>query len=127
VITLKETKMNKFIYWATVGILSFMMLFGAYNYLFNPQVPGFFTHLGFPDYLRIELAIAKIAGVAVLLTPKIPVRIKEWAYAGFGIVLLSASIAHYNSGDSATMIVMPLIFLCLLIVSNFYLYRLYKK
>jgi len=70
-----------------------------------------------PDYFRIELTIAKILGVLALLMPNVPYKIREFAYFGFGITLISASIAHFSSGDSLMFIVDPLIFLSLLIVS----------
>jgi len=34
--------------------------------------------LGFPDYFRVELALAKLLGVLALLVPVGP-RLKEWA------------------------------------------------
>jgi DoxX-like family len=57
-----------------------------------------YTHLGFPDYFRIELALAKLLGIVMLLAPA-PARLKEWAYAGFAITLGSALIAHFAVGD----------------------------
>ena len=57
-----------------------------------------FTHLGFPAYFRVELAWAKLLGVVLLLAP-VPARLKEWAYAGFAINLVSALIAHLAVGD----------------------------
>jgi hypothetical protein len=57
-----------------------------------------YTHLGFPDYFRIELALAKLLGAVLLLAPA-PARLKEWAYAGFAITLGSALIAHFAVGD----------------------------
>ena len=63
-----------------------------------PQVAEAFTHLGFPDYFRVELAWAKLLGVVLLLAP-VPSRLKEWAYAGFAITLGSALIAHFAVGD----------------------------
>jgi DoxX-like family len=36
--------------------------------------------------------------VVVLLAP-VPARLKEWAYAGFAITLVSALIAHFSVGD----------------------------
>jgi DoxX-like protein len=56
-----------------------------------------FTHLGFPDYFRMELSWAKLFGVVLLLAP-VPARLKEWAYAGFAITLGSALIAHLSVG-----------------------------
>ena len=112
---------NKVIYWTSTGIVGGMMLFAAMNYLINPQVAEGFRHLGFPGYLRIELAIAKIVGTIVLLVPYFPSRVKEWAYAGFGIVFISASLAHTTSGDGLLATVSPLVFLGILVISYRYL------
>jgi hypothetical protein len=49
--------------------------------------------------------------------------VKEFAYFGFGITLLSAGIAHFARGDarlSVLFVIDPLFFLSLLIVSYFY-------
>jgi hypothetical protein len=46
----------------------------------------------------VELSWAKLVGVVVLLT-RVPARLKEWAYAGFAITLVSALIAHLAVGD----------------------------
>jgi hypothetical protein len=56
-----------------------------------------FAHLGFVDYFRVELSLAKFVGVLLLVAP-VP-RLKEWAYAGFAITLGSALIAHLSVGD----------------------------
>jgi uncharacterized membrane protein YphA (DoxX/SURF4 family) len=72
--------------------------FTAYAQLRLPQVAEAFTHLGFPPYFRVELALAKLLGVMLLLAP-VPARLKEWAYAGFAITLGSALIAHFSVGD----------------------------
>lgn len=113
-------KKNKIIYWATTGIISAMMLFSAYSYLTSPAMKAAFIHLGFPNYFRIELAVAKILGAAVLLIPTIQKRIKEWAYFGFTLTFVSAFIAHQSSGDPVSVAIMPLIFLGILFVSYLY-------
>ena len=71
--------------------------FTAYAQLRLPQVAAAFTHLGFPDYFRVELSWAKLLGVVLLLAPA-PARLKEWVYAGFAIDLASALIAHLVRG-----------------------------
>jgi len=116
-------KKNKILYWAATGLIALMMVFSAYSYIAKPEIEAAFKHLGFPDYFRIELAVAKILGALVLIIPQIPVKIKEWAYAGFGITFISAAIAHISSGDPANIVTMPIIFLIVLIVSNIYLYK----
>ena len=112
--------MKRTIYWITTAIVCSVMVFSAINFnLRNPLGPmkGAFAHLGLPDYFRIELTVAKILGVLALLMPNVPYKIREFAYFGFGITLISASIAHFSSGDSLMFIVDPLVFLSLLIVS----------
>jgi hypothetical protein len=86
-------------FWISTVLLAFQMAFTAYAQLRLPQVAQTFAHLGFPAYFRIELSWAKLAGVAALLIPMVPARIKEWAYAGFAITLVSALIAHLAVGD----------------------------
>jgi DoxX-like family len=114
---------DRIIYWITTGLIGLMMLFSAFQYFTNPQMSAAFVHLGFPDYFRVELACAKIVGVLLLLLPMVPMRIKEWAYAGFGIVFISAAIAHASSGDAAQMAVIPLVFFIILIVSYIYAHK----
>jgi hypothetical protein len=97
---MKNPKSVRVAFWATTSFFALWMLFTAYAQLALPQVKQVFVHLGFPDYFRIELSIAKIVGVFILLVP-VPERLKEWAYAGFAITLTSALIAHLSSGDGA--------------------------
>lgn len=89
-------------FWIFTALFALQMSFTAYAQLQLPQVAETFTHLGFPAYFRIELSWAKLAGVAALLIPFAPARLKEWAYAGFAITLVSALIAHLAVGDPAT-------------------------
>ena len=92
------TKTRTLVYWALTALFCLQMLFTAYAQLRLPQVAEAFTHLAFPGYLRVELSLAKLVGVALLLAP-VPARLKEWAYAGFAIDLGSAVIAHLSVGD----------------------------
>jgi hypothetical protein len=118
----KNMKKDKMIYWVSTGIVCAVMTFSAINFsLDHPLGPGgSFAHLGFPEYFKIELTIAKILGVLALLVPNIPVKIKEFAYSGFAIVLVSGSIAHFSSGDGIMFVIDPLLFLGVLIVSYLY-------
>jgi hypothetical protein len=86
------------VYWLVTGLFCLQMSFTAYAQLSLPEVAEAFAHLGFPDYFRVQLSWAKLIGVVVLLAP-VPARLKEWAYAGFAIDLVSALIAHLAVGD----------------------------
>ena len=113
-------KKNKIIYWTSTAIVAGMMLFSGFSYLTNEEMKGAFIHLGFPSYLRVELATAKILGALVLIIPAIPFALKQFAYFGFVITFISAFLAHISVGDGANYAAMPLIFLAILSVSYFY-------
>ena len=118
---------DKMIYRTTTAIVCSVMVFSAINFnLKEPLGPmkGAFAHLGFPDYFRIELTVAKALGVLALLTPRSPLKMKEFAYFGFAITLISASIAHFSSGDGILFVVDPLMFLVALVVSYLYFNKL---
>jgi hypothetical protein len=85
-------------FWIVTALFCLQIVFTAYAQLRLPQVAEAFAHLGFPDYFRVELSWAKFLGVALLLAP-VPPRLKEWAYAGFAMTLVSAVIAHMSVGD----------------------------
>jgi uncharacterized membrane protein YphA (DoxX/SURF4 family) len=114
-------KTTKILYWVITGVFALMMTYSGFLYLTSEELKQAFGHLGFPQYFRIELGIAKLAGGVALLAP-LPSRLKEWVYAGFTINLISAFIAHVSLGDPASVFVMPLIFLVVL-MGSYYLYH----
>lgn len=118
-------KKDKIIYWIATGIFSAMMLMSAFMYFTNPEVAEGFKKMGFPDWFRLELGTAKAIGALVLIIPQIPVRVKEWAYAGFGINLISAGILHFMMDDTKG-IISPLVLFLVLVVSNIYLHKIKK-
>ncbi len=123
------TRGEKIVYRTSTGLVYAVMVFSIFNFIFNDHFPfpngpeGAFVHLGLPVWFKAELTIAKILGVLALLIPRVPARIKEFAYFGFGITLISASVAHFSRGDarlSVLFVIDPLVFLGLLMVSYFY-------
>lgn len=112
---LPASKWIRVIYWGSTGLISAMMLMSAYMY-FTPEFVSNFEKMGFPNFFRIELAIAKLIGVAVLLAPGLD-RLRDWAYAGFTITFVSAFILHVTAGDPIGAKLMPLIALGMLLVS----------
>lgn len=106
-------KTTKISYYTTTGIIAVMMTYSAISYLTQPAMGQTFQHLGYPAYFRIELAIAKLIGVALLVAP-VSRRLKEIVYAGFALTFVSAIIAHICSGDPMPYPVIPLVFLGIL-------------
>lgn len=96
------TKSSKLLlagYWISTALFALQMGFTAFAQLRLPEVASAFVRLGFPAYFRVELSWAKFAGIAALILPMVPARMKEWAYAGFAITLVSAIIAHLAVGE----------------------------
>lgn len=117
-------KRDNIIYWTATALVCLMGAVPGFMYFSNPMFVEGFHHLGFPDYFRIELASGKVLGLFLLLIPQIPARIKEWTYAAFGIVFISAGIAHFNV-DGVQKGLIPLLPLSLLVVSYIFYHRVY--
>jgi hypothetical protein len=110
------TKSLNLIYWITTSTFCLMMATSGVLYLTSIGFKERFAHLGFPSYFRVELALFKLAGVVVLLLP-FARFLKEWAFAGFFIVLLSAFIAHLARSDGLKKAMAPVSVAILLAVS----------
>jgi len=107
---------RKVTYWVTTILLAALSFLAAYGYLSgSPQSVEGFSHVGYPQQLRIILGIAKPLGAIALLVPGM-VKLKEWAYAGFTFAWISAFIAHYLAKDGARAFA-PLAFLLILAIS----------
>lgn len=92
-----------------------MMLGAAFMYVSQYEsTRAIFESLGYPAYIIIPLAIAKILGAAAILS-NYSKTLKEWAYAGFFFNLLLAASAHYFSGVPSPLT--AIVALALLIVS----------
>jgi hypothetical protein len=92
-------KIKKTVYWVTtIWVVGVMAISGMLSVIHEPRMMEGFAHLGYPAYFANLLGVAKLLGVCVLPAPGW-VRLKEWAYAGFGITILSASYSHLLSGD----------------------------
>ncbi len=84
-------KTTKTIYWAGVALTS--LWFGASGFFeltTNPVVWDITVQLGYPVHFIYLLGVAKLSGVAVLLTPNKLLRLKEWVFAGVFFDILFA-------------------------------------
>jgi len=107
---------RKIAFWVTTGLLALTAVFSGFVYLQgSPQAVQGFTHVGYPQQLRILLGIAKLLGGIVLVVPGF-VKLKEWAYAGFTFAWIAATVAHHLAGDGPRAF-MPLVLLVLLAIS----------
>lgn len=106
-------------YWILTGLFALIVAGTAIPTEAGEEV---MATLGYPAYLLDILLVAKILGAIALLQPKFK-TIKEWAYAGFTIDFISASVSGIIATGNIEFVFMPLIFLVVMFAS----YYLWKK
>jgi len=110
-------KTTKIIFWTTTTLI--FLFEGVMPALFSQSEAGKegIRHLDYPQYFGITLAIMKVAGALCLILPMVPARVKEWAYACFGIEFIFASVSHAVKDGFGGQAIFPLIVLAVLIIS----------
>jgi hypothetical protein len=107
---------SKITYWISTALVATVIaISGVLSLVHSPSVVRAFAHLGYPAYFAYLLGVAKVLGVCVLLARGMA-TIKEWAYAGIGITLISACVSHFASGDGLASLE-PLFFFVTLMAS----------
>lgn len=116
-------KSTKIIYWTTTALIFlFEGVLVALTSRTELAIEGL-RHLGYPDYFGPLLAVFKVAGALVLIIPAFTGPIKEWAYAGFGFVFISAAVSHAAVDGFGGQTVFPIVALGILTIS----YKAYHK
>lgn len=72
--------------------------------------------LGYPPYFMKILGVAKLLGIAAILTGISP-TLKEWAYAGFTLDVCGAFASHLCVGDSLKVALVPAAFFVIQLTS----------
>jgi hypothetical protein len=117
-------KTTKIIYWVTTSIIC---LFASSAIFMNSEMAIEGTkHVGIPRWLGLEISIGQLIGLVLLIVPAVPARIKEWAYVGFGILYISATVAHIAIGDPINNTLMAIVFFGLLLASYTSFHQLQK-
>lgn len=117
-------KKHKIIFWVSTTLI----------FLFQGVMPALTSHtelarqgisqLGYPAYFGTMLTIFKISGAIVIMFPKFPRRLKEWAYAGFTFDFIAASISNATVYGAGVEMISPLITLAILGISYIYYHKL---
>ncbi|RYZ22493.1 MAG: DoxX family protein [Sphingobacteriales bacterium] len=121
---MKANKSTIIVYWISTSIIFLWEgLMPALTGHTELAVEGV-RHLGYPDYFRVMLNISKVAASIVLILPFFSARLKEWAYVGLGITMLSACVSHIAVDGFSGMSLFPLIIFAILVVSYVTYHRL---
>ncbi|WP_286927628.1 DoxX family protein [Flavobacterium sp. UBA4197] len=120
---MNSSKTNRILFWsATILIFLFEGVMPALTSQTALAKEGI-RHLGYPEYFGNALVAFKILGVIILILPKAPKRLKEWAYAGFTFDFLFASISHFAVDGLHFETFFPLIVLAVLMVSYIFYHK----
>lgn len=115
-------KRKKIIFWiATIIILLWEGLMPLSTLLFMPEYVNAGTKpLGYPDYFAYALIVCKVLGATAITITRLPVKLREWAYAGLSFNLLFAVISHIVVDGNISYILMPVAVGIILFVSYYY-------
>jgi hypothetical protein len=83
------------LYWIATGLFSALFLGSAVFGLLDLKASEVeWAHLGYPWWTFFALTIAKVVGVATIVSNRLPRVVKDFAFAGFLYDLLLAAGAH---------------------------------
>ena len=117
-------KKDKIIFWtATIIIFLFEGVMPAFTSQTELAKEGI-RHLGYPEYFGNALVVFKIVGALILVIPRVPKRLKEWAYAGFSFDFIFAFLSHFAIDGPGVQTFFPLIILAILAVSYIFYHRI---
>jgi len=120
-------KKNRVIFWITTSIIFLWEgLMPLSTLLFAPEYINAGTKpLGYPDYFAYVLIICKVLGAIAIMLPKLPNKLREWAYAGLTFNLIFAVISHIVVDGNIGYILTPVAIGGILAAS--YIYNLKMK
>ncbi len=115
-----KPKTLKITYWIVVSLFCLVNFLSGVVEIMPPSEAGMeiITLLGYPLYFYMILGVAKILGSIVIVQTKYK-TIKEWAYAGFAIDYVSASVSFMFVGAPMFMIAVPMIFLAFMFAAYY--------
>ena len=115
--TVTHTIPERVIYWFFLALtLLFLVYFGIQDLQRTPDVTSAIQHLGYPWYFSYLLGAGKLLAAAVLAYPKTRL-LREWAYAGITIELISSFVSHSFLHDPWPLRIAPLFILTIVAIA----------
>ena len=85
----------------------------------TPESVQGMAHLGYPVYFGTMLTVFKVLGAVTLAIPRIPSKVKEWAYAGFVFDFIAAFVSIYVTDGINMFLIFPILTTAVLLTSYF--------
>ncbi len=115
--TRSQSKRLRLLYWIVTPLFLLGQGWAAVQYLNEaPRMTETILQLGYPIYFMKVLGVAKLLGIAAIITGVSP-TLKEWAYAGFTIDVIGAFASHLSAGDALRIALVPAAFFVVQLVS----------
>lgn len=112
-------KIAKITFWITTGLIFlFEGVLTAITWN-QPMSLDSITDFGYPVYFAGMLAFFKVLGAIVLIVPAFPRRVKEWAYAGFGIDFIAAIVSIYVTLGLDFLVLSPAILAMIILILSY--------
>ena len=104
-------------YWIITALFSAFMIFSSIGGLMKDEqaLAWLHEHLGYPVYFIQWISVFKIVGAIAILLPMVPARVKEWAYFGFFVDLVTGMYSFITVGDPVSQWAPMLLFIAILI------------
>ena len=122
-------KKNNVLFWVTTVFLFLfegMMPLSALIFAPESALDGTLA-LGYPAYFAYVLIAFKVLGAIALIIPKLPRRVKEWAYAGLAFNFICAIISHLAVDRNPAFVFLPCVIFVILIVSYVNYFKVYHE
>ena len=107
----------KAVYWTTLAVIVVWLGIGPLFAYDDPTSIAVILHLGYPRYFPVLITCFKVLGVLAIVIPRVPDRIKEWAYAGLTFDLLCAIIGFIVIDGYAPHMLLPITALAILMTN----------
>lgn len=115
--TRSRSKRLWLLYWIVTPLFLLLQGWAAVQYLTEaPRMAHTILDLGYPLYFTKILGVAKLLGIAAILT-SVSRTLKEWAYAGFTFDVCGAFASHLSVGDSPKIVLVPVTFFVVQLIS----------
>ena len=120
-------KKTKIAFWIATSIIFFWCGILTIVFFGSEESKAGMAHYGYPPYFGPMVHVFSIIGAAVLVLPFAPARLKEWAYAGFTLNFIGASVSNWAVDGFSFQVVFPLLFFVPLAVSYVQYHKLQRQ
>lgn len=103
--------------WTVNGLFAAFMIFSSLDNVVTGAQSVAFIHdrMGYPVYFIPWIGVAKILGALAILLPMVPARVKEWAYFGLFMDLVTAIYSFFALGEPLLNVLPMFVFVAVLV------------